>query len=154
MRVLVAMTLIVAAYAGAAFQSATTQSTKPRPEITVESKLSYNETIEAVKAAAVELKFSVVFEVDVTKRLKDKGFEQPPTMILGVCSAKYAYEALQQDSRVVVMLPCRIAVFEKGGKVFASTADVRQVAKDYNGLEKLSNEVHAVLMKVLDTVRK
>ncbi len=96
---------------------------------------SYAQTIERLKAATVEAKFSVAFELDIAARAKEKDIEVAPTMILGVCSAKYAKIVLENDLRAVPNLPCRIAVTERNGKVEVWTLDVAQIADAYTGAQ-------------------
>lgn len=109
--------------------------TPKRPEIRMASPHSYAQTIERLKSASAEAKFSVVFELDVTARAKEKDLDIAPTMILGVCSAKYAKIVLENDLRAVPNLPCRIAVTERNGKVEVWTMDVTQIADAYTGTQ-------------------
>ena len=104
-----------------------------RPEIRMASPHGYTQTIERLKSAAAAANFSVVFELDITARAKEKGVDVPPTTVLGVCSAKYAKVVMEEDLRVVANLPCRIAVTERAGKVEVWTLDVNQVASVYEG---------------------
>lgn len=127
-----------------------------RPEIRVESAYGYAETVQRLKDAATAAKFSVVFELDVTARAKEKGIAIPPTMILGVCSAKYASIILEDDLRAVPNLPCRVAVTERGGEVIAWSLDVTGIAEAYSGprMEGTAREIDATVRKILASVAK
>ncbi len=90
-------------------------------DYTVATNKSYEEAIEAVKAAAAENSFRVQFVHDVQSTLAEKGFEREPLSIVEVCNAKYAAEVLARDVKVGLMLPCPIMVYTEGSEVFIST---------------------------------
>lgn len=122
-----------------------------RPEIRVRSPHSYAETIQRLKDASVAAKFSVVFELDVTARAKEKGIDVPSTMILDVCSAKYASIILADDLRAVPNLPCRIAITEREGKVDVWSLDVTRIAESYGGetMRGVAKEIDTTVRKIL-----
>jgi len=122
-----------------------------RPELRAVSPHSYADTIQRVKEATAAAKFSVVFELDITARAKEKGIAIPSTVILGVCSAKHAAVILAEDVRSVANLPCRIAITERGGKVEVWALDVTQIAEHYQGarMEQTAKEVDTAMRKIL-----
>ncbi|MCO5296611.1 MAG: DUF302 domain-containing protein [Fimbriimonadaceae bacterium] len=122
-----------------------------RPELHVRSPHSFEKTVQRLKDASAEAKFSVVFELDVTARAKEKDIVIPPTTILGVCSAKYASAVLAADLRAVPNLPCRIAVTERDGRVDVWTMDVLQIAEHYSGetMGQTAREIDTTVRKIL-----
>lgn len=125
-----------------------------RPEITVQSIYSFDQTISRLEAAIAENKFSTVFDIDLAKRMNDKGFIRPATRILGVCSASHAHIALGDDERVIAMLPCRIAVYQKDDSVLVCTADASLLAEAYEGenLAAVAAEVNSAILRILESV--
>lgn len=123
-----------------------------RIEMVVESTHDFATTVARLKESIPSLGFSLQFELDIQQRVGEKGFDLPPTYLAGVCNAKFAYQALSDDVRILPNLPCRIAVYERNRKVFLSTLDVKQVAAMYEGdsLAALSKEVDIAISKMLE----
>ena len=126
--------------------------TTERMEIIVESSHDFATTVAKLKVAIVEVGFSLQFELDIQQRVGEKGFELPPTYSAGVCNAKFAYQALAGDVRILPNLPCRIGVYEREGKVFLSTLDVKQIGSMYDGeqLPSLVVGVDQAISKMLE----
>lgn len=75
--------------------------------------LSFDETLEKTVAALKEQGFGVLTEINVQTTLKNKldvDFKQ--YMILGACNPPLAYQALQADEEVGLLLPCNVIVYE------------------------------------------
>lgn len=68
------------------------------------------ETVEALLITELEKeKFGVITEIDMAKTLKEKiDADIMPYKILGVCNAKFAYQAIQAEENIGVFLPCKV----------------------------------------------
>ena len=99
----------------------------------------------AVKALANE-GFGILTDIDVRVTLKKKldvDFRQ--YRILGACNPPNAYEALQAEDKIGLMLPCNIIVQETdGGKIEVAAVDPAA------SMQAIENES---LAGVADTVR-
>jgi len=89
----------------------------------MESKSSFNyhkvldsdfeSVVENVKSLLAEEKFGIVTETNVQEKIKAKtGKEINKYLILGACNPGLAYEAIQIESRIGVMLPCNVLIRE------------------------------------------
>jgi uncharacterized protein (DUF302 family) len=78
---------------------------------TVETDLSYDDAVAAVKAALAEQGFGTLTEIDVRQTIKDKlDIDTDPQLIIGACNPHLAHQALHVDPRIAVLLPCNVVV--------------------------------------------
>jgi uncharacterized protein (DUF302 family) len=83
------------------------------PDYTLETKVHqpYDETVAAVRSALAEQGFGILTEIDLKATLAAKlGVDVPAQVILGACRPPLAYQALQADPSIAVMLPCNVVV--------------------------------------------
>ncbi|MFC1674093.1 DUF302 domain-containing protein [Pseudomonadota bacterium] len=114
----------------------------------------FDDAIEKVTAALKEKGFGVLTTIDVQNAMKEKiGEDMRPYMILGACSPKHAFKAIQAEDKIGVMLPCNVLVSENAdGKIEVSIVDpVASMAAVQNpGLGELAMEVQGLLKSVAD----
>lgn len=86
---------------------------------------SIPEVADKVKAALASQGFGVVVEIDMAGTLKTKiGADLYPYLILGACSPKHAFAAIQAEPRIGLMLPCNVILREfEPGKTEVSAID-------------------------------
>lgn len=76
----------------------------------------FDEVVAATKQALGEEGFGVITEIDMRQTLKAKiGEDFRPYTILGACNPRMAFEALQLEDKVGIMLPCNVIVQDAGG---------------------------------------
>lgn len=82
----------------------------------------FEEVLEDLEFAIGELNFRIVGRNDISKGVREAGrLDFPRSLVLQVCSLALAEEALELDPALIVHMPCRIAVYERGGRVFVGT---------------------------------
>ena len=113
----------------------------------------------AVARVTEELKkegFGILTEIDVKETLKKKlNVDFRKYTILGACNPPFAYQALQAEEKIGLMLPCNVVVRETpDGKIEVSAIDpvASMLAIKNPGLQEVAEQVRAKLKKVIDQV--
>lgn len=117
----------------------------------------FETTVESVKAALKTNGFGVVSEINMQEKLK-KGADKdiPKYIILGACNPAGAYQALQIEENIGVILPCNVIVREtkEGGVVVAAVNPiVTMKATGEEDLKPLAEEISAKLKNVINSLK-
>ena len=120
---------------------------------TTELNCSYEDALDQTRAVLKENGFGVLSEIDVHEKLKEKlDVDFRRYKILGACSPKHAYRALQTEDKIGTMLPCNVIVQEhEADKVEVSAVDpiASMQAIDNPDLAEVAEVVQAMLRKVI-----
>ena len=97
--------------------------------------------------------FGILTEIDVKETLKKKlDVDFRNYRILGACNPPFAYQALQAEDKIGVMLPCNVIVQEHAsGQVEVSAVDpaASMQAVDNPELGSIAQDVRAKMKKVI-----
>jgi uncharacterized protein (DUF302 family) len=97
--------------------------------------------------------FGIVSEIDMQSKFKEKlGVEFRKYTILGACNPKFAYEAVQVEETIGVLLPCNIVLIEKDDnstQVSIVNPLVSMQSVENSTLNPLATEVASKLTRVL-----
>ena len=75
-----------------------------------------------LEEAAKQNKFGVLHIHDLKQKMKEKGVEFPNACkILEVCNPQQASRVLSKNMAISMALPCRISVYEEGGRTKIAT---------------------------------
>lgn len=111
-----------------------------------------SKTVEALKKEG----FGVLSEIDIHEKLKEKlGVDFRKYKILGACNPAYAYQALQKENKIGVMLPCNVIIQEEydGTIEIAAVDPVASMSAIENPeLMNIALEVQKKLKNVIDTL--
>ncbi|MGK7397954.1 MAG: DUF302 domain-containing protein [Candidatus Cyclobacteriaceae bacterium M3_2C_046] len=121
-----------------------------------EVSYSFDETIEKLTAALKEEGFGILTEIDMSATLKKKlDVDFKRYTVLGACNPKLAYEALQKEDKIGLMLPCNVLVEESdSGKTEVAAVDpvVSMQGVGNASLEQTASEVRNRLQKVIEAL--
>jgi uncharacterized protein (DUF302 family) len=114
---------------------------------------------EAILRVTDELKkegFGVLTEIDVKATLKKKlDVDFRNYRILGSCNPPFAYQALQAEPQIGLMLPCNVVVQDgENGQTIVSAIDplASMQAVENESLGEVAEQVKAKLQKVIESV--
>lgn len=114
---------------------------------------------EAISMVIEELKkegFGILTEIDVKETLKRKlDIEFRSYKILGACNPTFAYQALQEEDKIGIMLPCNVIVQQHiDGNVEVSAVDpiASMQAIENPKLRDIAEQVRVKLKRVIDNL--
>lgn len=119
------------------------------------TNLSFEEAVAKVESALKAQGFGVLCQIDIRAKLKEKlGIDFPKYVILGACNPPLAYQALQGDINLGLLLPCNAIVYEQSARVYigvVNAASMLSVA-DHPEMDGLARQVNEKLSRALDAV--
>ncbi len=114
---------------------------------------------EAINRVTEELKkegFGILTEIDVKATMKKKlNKDLPNYKILGACNPPFAYQALQKENKIGLMLPCNVIIQElPDGNMEVAAVDPVASMKgiENSNLEEVANQVRQKLENVIENL--
>ncbi len=118
-------------------------------------RASFEGALEKTREELQKEGFGILTEIDVKATLKKKlDVDYDNYLILGACNPPFAYQALQAEKDIGLLLPCNVIVYEQDGKIFVS-AIVPTVAMgmvNNEDLRGIAAQVEEKLKKVIDSI--
>ena len=122
---------------------------------TKEVNLTFEEALDEVTLCLAEQGFGVMSKIDVQSAMFNKLWrEVEPYMILWACNPSLAYDALQEEDEIGLVMPCNVIVYKKNDKVFVS-AILAAVGTSFVENEKVSEiakKAEEKLIEALDSM--
>ena len=119
-------------------------------------ELSMDDAIERVTEALAKRGFGILTEIDIQATLKKKlDVDFRPYRILGACNPPLAYQALQAEEKIGMMLPCNVIVQEVApGRMEISAVDpvASMQAIDNAELGDIAEDVRDRLKSVIESL--
>ena len=118
-------------------------------------EVPFAEAVERVRMALKNEGFGVLCEIDVSEKLKEKlGVEFTRYIILGACNPPMAYQALQREINLGLLLPCNVVVYEKDGYAVVAAIDAARMLSVVGNpaLSEVAGQVNAKLRKVIEAL--
>lgn len=119
-------------------------------------ELPYNETRKYVEEKLAKNGFGVVSEIHLHDKFKAKlDVDFHKYTILGACSPKHAYKAINVESKIGVFLPCNVIIQEiSAGKTEVTAVDpiASMQAVQNNNLADVANEIKDKLKLTIESL--
>lgn len=117
---------------------------------------SFEEALKKVKTALADEGFGVISEIDLKEKFKEKlDIDFREYRILGACSPKLAFKAIEKENNIGVLLPCNVLVQQHdNGQVEISAVNPMETMSGVNNpeLESVAQEVSQKLQRSFDSL--
>ncbi len=116
----------------------------------------FTEAVERARAALKTEGFGVLCEIDIKDKLREKlGVDFRNYVILGACNPPLAYQALQHELNIGLLLPCNVVVYEEGGGTVVAAIDAAKMLSvvENPALAATAEKVNAGLRRVIDAIQ-
>jgi uncharacterized protein (DUF302 family) len=120
--------------------------------VTLSTDKTVTEAAAALQAAVLANHFGVMQVHNLQETMAKKGVEfDHECLIFEVCQPQQAKKVLEQDMSVSTALPCRISIYEEGGKTILAALKPTTLLAMFNSpqLEGVAQEVEATIIKIM-----
>jgi uncharacterized protein (DUF302 family) len=94
------------------------------------TNLSYENAIVKVSDELKKEGFGLLTTIDMKETMKRKlNLDITKYVIFGACNPAFAYQALQEEEGIGLLLPCNVIVYEKNGKAMVAIFDPMVITK-------------------------
>ncbi len=123
----------------------------------VSSEKSVEQATTDLEEAVKRNGFGVLHQYDLKKTLAGKGVELPhECRILDICNPQQAARVLAADMGMNVALPCRVSVYEEGGRtrigMVKPTAMLASLS-DSPDLRRVAEDVELAITRMIDSTK-
>ena len=122
-----------------------------------EANGSVDEVAQKLMAATAAQKFGVLGVHDLKAKMAEKGVNfGPQCRVFEVCNPQQAKRVLEANMAVANALPCRICIYEEGGKVKVATLKPTALIGLFGSpeLEPVARDVEAALLQAINQACK
>ena len=120
-----------------------------------ELDMPFDQAVQRTRDALAGEGFGVLCEIDIKAKLKEKlGVDFRNYLILGACNPPLAFEALQEEIDLGLLLPCNVVVYEQESKVAVGVIDAAKMMSvvGNENLNKTAQTVNEKLRRVIDAL--
>ena len=117
--------------------------------------ISFGRAIERITETLKEEGFGVLSRIDVHEKMKEKlGVEFPNYVILGACNPPIAYQGLQLEPNLGLLLPCNVVVYEDKGQIVVAAIDAKKMLSIVGNaaLGEAATQVNEKLQRAIDRI--
>jgi uncharacterized protein (DUF302 family) len=120
-----------------------------------ELEMPFDQVVQRTRDALADEGFGVLCEIDIKQKLKEKlGVDFRNYLILGACNPPLAFEALQEEIDLGLLLPCNVVVYEQDSKVAVGVIDAAKMMSvvGNENLNKTAQTVNDKLRRVIEAL--
>ena len=120
----------------------------------VETQKTIEQAATDLTQAVADNKFGVLHVYDLKETLKSKGIEfENECRVFEICNPVKAKEVMTEDMSMNMALPCRISVYQEGGKTLIGMIkpkDMLTALSDSKKLHAIAEEVENTMYKIIN----
>ena len=120
-----------------------------------QTQKSVDQVFADIEAAAKEHGFGLLHHYDFKQTLESKGFPLAnECRVMEVCNPGQASEVLGVDMALNMALPCRISIYQDGGKTIVGMippTDILKLVSDDPRIEPAARQVEEAMEKIIDS---
>lgn len=117
--------------------------------------MSFEEALDEVRICLAEQWFGVMTQIDVQDSMKQKLWKDiEQYMIFGTCNPQLAYESLQEDYEIALVMPCNVIVYEQWGSVFTSALlpTIGTSFVENRSITEVAEKAEKLLIQAIDNI--
>ena len=118
-------------------------------------EMDFSDALARVREGLMTEGFGVITEIDLKAKFKEKlGKDFPSYVILGACNPGFAYDAVNEDSDIGLLLPCNVAVYQEGSKTAVAVLDAEKALSltGNDQMRAMAATVNEKLRRTLDSL--
>jgi uncharacterized protein (DUF302 family) len=118
-----------------------------------ETKGTVADVVRRIEAAAADNKFGVMGTHNLKERMAAKGVAfGPECQVVEVCNPGQAKTVLEANMAIATALPCRISVYQQGGKVKVATLRPTALLNMFGNpeLAAVAKDVEQTMIRIID----
>lgn len=123
---------------------------------TVQLNKTFDQALKEIEAAAEKFVFRVQHVHPVSEILAEKGFNIERYSIIELCNPKFAFAVLSKNKNYGSILPCKILLYEKEGKLFISSPKPLELVEKLGmkDIKEIAQEVDNIIKDIIFEVDK
>ncbi len=128
-------------------------------EVPVNAGVSYQDVIDSLKTVSEGMNFVNPANFPIADHMKQRGIDpQGVKEVRSFCNLSMGTEIMLDHPEFLVFAPCRVAIYEKQGKLFLAldrpTFDLKNIKNPTERARKSAQELETALIQLLDKARK
>jgi uncharacterized protein (DUF302 family) len=128
-------------------------------EVPVNSRVSYQDVIDSLNSISVSMNFVNPANFPIAEHIKQRGIDpQGVKEVRSFCNLSMGTEIFLDHPEFLVFAPCRIAIYEKQGKLFLGldrpTFDLKSIKNPTMRAQKSAQALEDALIQLLEKARK
>jgi uncharacterized protein (DUF302 family) len=115
---------------------------------------SFEDVCKKIQDFSAQNKLGVLAVIDLKEKLNSKGVEfEPQCRIIEVCNPVQAKLVLQANMAISTVLPCRISVYEDGGKVTVASLRPSAVLSLFGNpeIQPIAQQIEDAIIRIIDS---
>lgn len=128
-------------------------------EVPVQDGVSYQDVIDSLKSVSEGMNFVNPANFPIGDHMKQRGIDpQGVKEVRSYCNLSMGTEIMLDHPEFLVFAPCRVAIYEKQGKLFLAldrpTFDLKNIKNPTERAKKSAQQLEDALINLIDKARK